>query len=67
MYTDPGLLDLVSDDLAATVAGGQEGCQYWKSVTVPGTDGEQVPGIIVGSRLSVPTAEGLKAEVFGGG
>ena len=58
MYTDPGLLDLVSDDLAATVAGGQEGRQYWKSVTVPGTDGEQVPGIIVGSRLSVPTAGG---------
>ncbi|ALC99706.1 histidine kinase [Actinomyces sp. oral taxon 414] len=58
MYTDPALLDLVGDDLAATVAGGQEGRQYWKSVSVPGTDGEQVPGIIVGSRLSVPTAGG---------
>ena len=58
MYTDPGLLDLVGDDLAATVAGGQEGRQYWKSVTVPGADGEQVPGIIVGSRVSVPTVGG---------
>ena len=58
MYTDPGLLGLVGDDLAATVAGGQEGRQYWKSVTVPGADGGQVPGIIVGSRVSVPTAGG---------
>ena len=34
MYTDPGLLGLVGDDLAATVAGGQEGRQYWKSVSM---------------------------------
>jgi two-component system sensor histidine kinase MtrB len=46
---------VISPELREQVQG-DPGGQYWQSVSIPGTDGERGPGIVVGSDLEVPTA-----------
>nr|WP_218869126.1 MtrAB system histidine kinase MtrB [Leifsonia psychrotolerans] len=47
--------DVISDQLRAAVRE-NTGEQFWQSVTLSNDDGEQYPGIVVGSQLSVPVA-----------
>ncbi|PJI95205.1 MtrAB system histidine kinase MtrB [Luteimicrobium subarcticum] len=43
---------LVSDDLRSQVENGQG--QYWQSVAIPQPDGSSEPGVVVGSRVTLP-------------
>jgi two-component system sensor histidine kinase MtrB len=46
---------VISEELRSEVEANEEP-QYWQSVTLATEDGEEVPGIVVGSQLSVPVA-----------
>ncbi|NQX14869.1 HAMP domain-containing histidine kinase [Rathayibacter sp. VKM Ac-2857] len=47
---------VISDDLRERVQAGADG-QYWQSVTL-GTAGQQLPGIVVGSTIELPSSAG---------
>ncbi|ROQ17906.1 two-component system sensor histidine kinase MtrB [Rathayibacter sp. PhB93] len=47
---------VISDDLRARVQAGAEG-QYWQSVSL-GASGQQLPGIVVGSTIELPSSAG---------
>ncbi|NQX04110.1 HAMP domain-containing histidine kinase [Rathayibacter sp. VKM Ac-2856] len=47
---------VISDDLRERVQAGADG-QYWQSVTL-GTSNQQLPGIVVGSTLELPSSAG---------
>ena len=46
---------VISDELRGSVQG-EPGRQFWQSVTLATDDGGEVPGIVVGSQLTVPVA-----------
>lgn len=52
--TDDAISDVVSDELAAALADGDS--QYWQSVSI-GDDGEEVPGVVFGTRVNLPPGE----------
>lgn len=61
LATDPRLSSLVTPELEkavdAAAATGDTGAQFWQSVSVPAVSGKgTAPGIIVGSRASLPVA-----------
>ena len=61
LATDPRLSSLVTPELEdavdAAAAEGDTGAQFWQSVSVPAASGDgTAPGIIVGSRASLPVA-----------
>lgn len=56
LSTDDRLTSLISDRMEREVRNGQTGRQYWQSVTVPGERAGTVPGMVVGSRVSLPLA-----------
>ena len=47
---------VISDDLRSRVQAGADG-QYWQSVSL-GASGQQLPGIVVGSTLELPSSAG---------
>jgi two-component system sensor histidine kinase MtrB len=47
---------VISDDLRARVQAGADG-QYWQSVSL-GASGQQLPGIVVGSTIELPSSAG---------
>ncbi|NRG39948.1 HAMP domain-containing protein [Rathayibacter sp. VKM Ac-2804] len=47
---------VISDDLRERVQAGADG-QYWQSVTL-GASGQQLPGIVVGSTIELPSSAG---------
>lgn len=55
LSTDDALADLITSELSNAMKGAEEGKHYWQSVSVPGRTG-QVPGIIVGQRVTLPPA-----------
>ncbi|MCR2053408.1 MtrAB system histidine kinase MtrB [Actinomyces bowdenii] len=56
LKSDTNLTYLISDELRQRVGAGESGCQYWQSAQVPNKDGGVDPGLIVGSRVSLPMA-----------
>ncbi|AYD90229.1 sensor histidine kinase [Actinomyces sp. 2119] len=56
LETDTRLASLVSPQMEAAVEEGGVGAQYWQSVAVPDNQGGADPGIIVGTRVSLPLA-----------
>lgn len=55
--TNTDLTAAISPDLTAAVVRGEHP-QYWQSVSMPGTDGQRSPAIIVGSNLTFPSSVG---------
>ncbi|WP_223910651.1 MtrAB system histidine kinase MtrB [Actinomyces capricornis] len=56
LKSDTNLTYLISDELRQRVGAGESGRQYWQSAQVPNKDGGVDPGLIVGSRVSLPMA-----------
>ncbi|MET1053351.1 MAG: MtrAB system histidine kinase MtrB [Mycetocola sp.] len=55
------LKDVVSDELRALVQDNPDE-QWWQSVSLTTTDGSRVPGIVVGSQITLP--EGSRWEIY---
>ncbi|MET0843927.1 MAG: MtrAB system histidine kinase MtrB [Mycetocola sp.] len=55
------LKDVVSDELRRLVQNNPDD-QWWQSVSLPAADGSRVPGIVVGSQITLP--EGSRWEIY---
>jgi two-component system sensor histidine kinase MtrB len=55
------LKDTVSDELRRLVQNNPDE-QWWQSVSLPAADGSRVPGIVVGSQITLP--EGSRWEIY---
>jgi two-component system sensor histidine kinase MtrB len=55
------LKDVVSDELRRLVQNNPDE-QWWQSVSLPAADGSRVPGIVVGSQITLP--EGSRWEIY---
>ncbi|OKL50200.1 MtrAB system histidine kinase MtrB [Boudabousia marimammalium] len=53
---DRSLVELVSTELRARVEKDTKNRQFWQSVEVTNPDGLKSPGIVIGQRITVPTA-----------
>ena len=56
LETDTRLRSLITDEMTRALDEGGARSQYWQSVAVPNAEGGTDPGLIVGTRVSLPLA-----------